>query len=158
MCGNTMATSTVAASSLTFEFPSDLRLPRVKQWNASIGQAFSDGDVLSVGYIGSSSDNLIRRELGGAGSTSSLLVALSTNHGSSEYHAMQAQYRRRLSRGLQALVSYAWSHSIDNSSADSSLFWAGSSLTPAQHRPSSASAVFRPFSAPVPYVTTRITQ
>jgi len=44
---------------LTFGFPPDLRLPLVKQWNASIEQAFSDRDVLSVGYIGSSSDNLI---------------------------------------------------------------------------------------------------
>jgi Carboxypeptidase regulatory-like domain/TonB dependent receptor-like, beta-barrel len=140
---------------LTFGFPSDLRLPLVKQWNASIEQAFSDRDVLSVGYIGSSGADLIRRELGGAGSTSSLLVGLSTNHGSSEYHALQAQYRRRLSRGLQALVSYAWSHSIDNSSADSSLFWAGSSLTPAQDRASSDFDVRQSFSAAFTYETQR---
>ncbi|HEY6392670.1 MAG TPA: TonB-dependent receptor [Bryobacteraceae bacterium] len=140
---------------LTFGFPSDLRLPLVKQWNASIEQAFSDRDVLSVGYMGSSSDNLIRRELGGPGSTSALLVALSTNHGSSEYHALQAQYRRRLSRGLQTLVSYAWSHSIDNSSADSSLFWAGSQLTPAQDRASSDFDVRHSLSAAFTYETQR---
>jgi hypothetical protein len=141
--------------SLTFGFPSDLRLPLVKQWNGSIEQAFSDHDVLSLGYIGSSGADLIRRELGGSGSSSALLVALSTNHGSSEYHALEAQYRRRLSRGFQMLASYAWSHSIDNSSADSSLFWAGSSLTPAQDRASSDFDVRQSFSAAFTYETRR---
>jgi hypothetical protein len=140
---------------LTFGFPPDLHLPLVKQWNTSIEQAFSDRDVLSLGYIGSSSDNLIRRELGGPGSTSSLLVTLSTNHGASEYHALQTQYRRRSSLGFQALVSYAWSHSIDNSSADSSLFWAGSSLTPSQDRASSDFDVRQSFSAAFTYETQR---
>jgi hypothetical protein len=140
---------------LKFGFPSDLRLPLVKQWNASIEQAFSDRDLLSLGYSGSSGEDLIRRELGGPGSTSSLLIALSTNHGSSEYHALQAQYRRRLSRGFQAQASYSWSHSIDNSSADSSLFWAGSSLTPAQDRASSDFDVRHSFSAAFTYETQR---
>jgi len=145
----------LTALQLTFGFPADLRLPLVKQWNASIEQAFSDHDVLSLGYIGSSSDNLIRRELGGPGSTSALLVAVSTNHGSSKYHALQAQYRRRLSRGFQAQAAYAWSHSIDNSSADSSLFWAGSSLTPSQDRASSDFDVRQSLSAAFTYETQR---
>jgi hypothetical protein len=140
---------------LTFGFPSDLRLPLVKEWNVSIEQAFSDHDLLSIGYIGSSGADLIRRELGGAGSTSSLLVALPTNHGSSKYQALQAQYRRRLSRGLQAQTSYTWSHSIDNSSADSSLFWAGSSLTPAQDRASSDFDARHSLSASFTYETQR---
>jgi hypothetical protein len=143
---------------LTFGFPSDLKLPLVKQWNVSLEQAFSDHDVLSLGYIGSSSDNLIRRELGGQGSNSSVLVALSTNHGSSEYHSLQAQYRRRLSRGFQTLASYSWSHSIDNSSADSGLFWAGSSLTPSQDRASSDFDVRHSFSAGFTYDTQRTSQ
>jgi len=148
-------TDSLLKERLSFAFPSDLRLPLVKEWNVSVEQAFSDHDVLSLGYIGSSSDNLIRRELGGPGSTSSVLIALSTNHGSSEYHALQAQYRRRLSRGLQGLVSYAWSHSIDNSSADSSLFWAGQPLTPAQDRASSDFDVRQSFSAAFTYETQR---
>ncbi len=145
----------LAAVQLTFGFPSDLRLPLIKQWNASIEQAFSDHDLLSVGYVGSSGADLIRRELGGPGSTSALLVAVSTNHGSSDYHALQTQYRRRLSRGFQAQASYTWSHSIDNSSADSSLFWAGSSLTPAQDRAPSDFDARHSFSAGFTYETQR---
>src|SRR6185369_659269 len=40
-----------------------------------------------------------------------------TNNGaSSDYHALQLQFERRLSRGLQALASYTWAHAIDETS------------------------------------------
>jgi len=75
--------------------------------------------------------------MGGPGSTPSLWLALATNHGSSDYHSFEAQYRRRLARGVQALVSYAWSHSIDNSSTDAGLYWAGAGVTASGDRASS---------------------
>src|SRR5208283_4875155 len=34
------------------------------------------------------------------------------------YNALQVQYRHRLTRGLQALASYTWGHSIDDVSSD----------------------------------------
>jgi hypothetical protein len=109
----------------------------VKQWNVSIEHALSHNDIETLGYVGSSGDDLIRREIGGPGSTSSSLLALGTNHGDSNYNSLQAQYRRRLASGLQALLSYSWSHSIDNSSTDAGLYWAGSGLQLAQDRASS---------------------
>src|SRR5262249_2745887 len=39
----------------------------------------------------------------------------------SDYDALQAEFQRRLSRGLQALVSYTWSHALDDDSASSTL-------------------------------------
>lgn len=39
----------------------------------------------------------------------------------SYYNALQVQLQRRLSRGLQALASYTWSHSIDTGSAGSNV-------------------------------------
>src|SRR5262249_33078056 len=36
----------------------------------------------------------------------------------SDYHALQLEFQRRLSRGLAAFASYTWSHSIDNVSSD----------------------------------------
>lgn len=122
---------------LRFGFPQDLRLPLVKQWNFSVEHALDNHDVVSIGYVGSSGRDLIRRELGGLGSTATDWWALATNHGSSDYHSLQAQYRRRMARGLEVLASYAWSHSIDNSSTDAGLYWAGSGLTPRQDRASS---------------------
>ncbi len=44
---------------------------------------------------------------------------LISNAGISDYNALQVQFQRRLSRGLQALASYTWSHSIDTASAGS---------------------------------------
>ena len=43
---------------------------------------------------------------------------LLSNHGTSNYDALQTQFRHRLSRGLQTLLSYTWSHSIDDVSSD----------------------------------------
>ena len=43
---------------------------------------------------------------------------LLSNHGTSNYDTLQAQYRHRLSRGLQTLLSYAWGYSTDDVSSD----------------------------------------
>jgi hypothetical protein len=131
--------STFFITQLGFGFVPDLRLPRVKQWNVAVEHAFTAHDVVSVGYVGSSSSNLIRREIGDRIETVPFitLLALATNHGSSDYHALEAQYHRRLARGFQAQVSYSWSHSLDNSSADSGLYSTVAHLTAAQDHASS---------------------
>lgn len=112
-------------SLLSFGFMPDLRLPRVAQWNVAIEHAFGLHDVLSAGYVGSAGRSLIRREVGGDGNTSTAFVALTSNRGASDYHALQVQYRRRLAKGLEGSASYAWSHSLDNASSDAFLLWAG---------------------------------
>ena len=51
-----------------------------------------------------------------------------------DYNALQLQFQRRLSRGLQSLASYTWSHSIDYGSFDSSLpYQRGNSNTDVRH-------------------------
>jgi hypothetical protein len=109
---------------LTYGFMPRLRLPRVGQWNLSIDRAVSAQDVVTLGYLGAAARSLLRREVGGAGTTPTSYVALTTNHGYSNYHALQLQYRRRMARGLESSVAYAWSHSIDNGSSDAFLVWA----------------------------------
>jgi hypothetical protein len=125
----------ITTTSLYFGFTPQLRLPAVKQWNVSVEHAFSNHDVVTLGYVGSSGSDLIRREVSGLGTPQ--LLAIATNDGLSIYQALQAQYRRRLSHGLEALVSYAWSHSIDNSSTDSGLYAFDSYLSIQQDRASS---------------------
>jgi len=110
---------------LNYGFMPDLHLPEVGQWNASIERSLGARDSVSVGYTGSAGWRLIRREIGGLGTTPTSWEALTTNHGRSHYHALVAQYRRRVTQGLGALVSYSWSHALDNASSDSFLFWAG---------------------------------
>lgn len=139
------------SAQLIFGFTPGLRLPLVKQWNASIEHAFDRNDAVTLGYIGSTAGDLIRREIGGPGSTNSSLLALGTNHGESQYNSLQAQYRRRLASGLQAIASYSWSHSIDNSSTDSGLYWAGSGVPLGQDRGSSDFDVRHLFTAGFSY-------
>ena len=108
---------------ITYAFAKNLRLPKTWEWNATVERALTSNDVLSIGYVGSAGRNLLRREVGS--NTSAILeIVTATYNGESDYNSLQAQYRRRLTRGLQALVSYAWSHSLDNGSADSAVFWA----------------------------------
>jgi hypothetical protein len=140
---------------LRFGFRPDLRLPIVKQWNVTLEHGFDDHNVLSAAYAGSIGRDLIRREMGGEGSTETDWLALATNHGASDYHGLQVHYRRRLTSYFEALVSYAWSHSIDNSSTDSGLYWAGSGLTPERDRGSSDFDVRQTFTAGFTYQVPR---
>ncbi len=122
---------------IEYDFAPDLRLPVIRQWNATVEHAFGGRDVLSVGYVGSRGRDLIRRELGGRGGPNFVGIAFSTNHGYSRYHGLQAQFRKRMSQRLQSLVSYSWSHSIDNGSTDSGMYWVGTGFDPQADRGSS---------------------
>jgi hypothetical protein len=113
------------SSLLTFGFIPDLKLPRTMQWSLTLDHAFAAQDAISIGYVGSDGRRLLRREVGGAGSSPSTLAALTTDHGSSDYEGLHVQYRRRMFEGLQVLASYAWSHSLDDDSSDAFLIWAG---------------------------------
>jgi len=120
----------VFSTALIYGFMPNLQLPQVIQWNASIEHSLTEHDFVQIGYVGSEGIDLIRREVGGLGSSPTYWAALTTNNGLSRYDALVAQYRRRLARGLEALVSYSWSHALDNASSDTFLLWAGSGLTP----------------------------
>jgi hypothetical protein len=113
------------SSLLSFGFTPDLRLPVVEQHSVSVEHGWSQGDVISAGYVGSIGRHLIRREIGGPGSSTLDWLALATNHGTSRYDALEMQYRRRIAKGLQSIISYTWSHSLDNSSSDAMMYWAG---------------------------------
>jgi hypothetical protein len=122
---------------LSYGFMPDLVLPRVKQWNFSVEHALSANDVVSIGYVGSAGRDLIRREVGGPGSSLTAWVALTTNHGASDYQAFVAQYHRHLAHGLEALVAYSWSHSLDDDSSDTFLLWTGAGSPAARDHASS---------------------
>lgn len=113
-----------------YGFASGLKLPQVRQWNISLDRALTAHDMASLAYVGSNGRELIRREVGGAGSGPNSWLALTTNNGFSNYQALQFQYRRQFTNGLQASAAYVWSHSIDNDSSDASLLWAGAGASP----------------------------
>jgi hypothetical protein len=136
---------------LSYGFMPDLRPAQVVRWDVSLDHALSRHDLVSIGYVGSTGRRLIRRELGGPGNTPTALFATTTNHGKSDYHGLQLQYRRRLSRGLDVSASYAWSHSIDNDSSDAFLMWAGAGTSLAGDRGSSDFDLRHSFTAAISY-------
>lgn len=95
-----------------------LRLPRTYQWNAAIERPLGGSQVLSLTYVGAAGRDLLRVTNLFNPNPQFQVVSLTTNTATSDYHALQVRFDRRLSRGLQALASYVWSHSIDTASSD----------------------------------------
>jgi hypothetical protein len=94
-------------------------LPRTYEWNAAIEHSITNSDVLTLTYVGAGGRKLMRRDVYVApGPSFAGEFDLFSNHATSNYDALQAQYRHRLSHGLQTLLSYTWSHSIDDVSSD----------------------------------------
>jgi hypothetical protein len=92
-------------------------LPFTYEWNVTLEQSIGQ-QTFSVGYIGA----LGRRLIGYVGSIPGAAefspIQVLGNDSSSSYNAMQLQFNRRLSGPVQLLLSYTWSHSIDNLSND----------------------------------------
>ena len=94
-------------------------LPRTYEWNTAMERSMGRADVLTLTYLGAAGRKLMRRDVFNA--PSPIFTGefdLLSNAGTSSYNALQAQYRHRLSHGLQTLLSYTWAHSIDDVSSD----------------------------------------
>ncbi len=102
--------------------PPPLSLPRIWEWRASAERSIGDRSTLSVAYAGSLGSRLLRLE-GTVGQTSGVLQdTFFTSYGSSEYQALQTQFRGDITPTLYALISYTWGHSIDNGSQGSAVY------------------------------------
>ena len=113
-------------------FDPKLKLPRSWQWNFAVEQSLGNNQTLTASYVASAGRKLLVQKqfdpslfgnpnfvpfgFGGGG------LYLTTNGTSSDYNALQMQFRRRLSRGLQMLLSYTWAHSIDDASNNFQIF------------------------------------
>jgi hypothetical protein len=106
--------------SVVAAFDPDLRLPRTYQWNVAVEQSLGAAQTVSASYVAALGRELIsmRRLVNPNPRFSSVQIV--RNEAGSDYHALQLQFQRRLSRGLQALASYTWSHSLDDASSDAS--------------------------------------
>ncbi|HVO60644.1 MAG TPA: TonB-dependent receptor [Terriglobales bacterium] len=95
-------------------------LPRTYEWNAALQQGFGNADVLTMTFVGAAGRQLMRRDFYNAPNRSVVTGEFDVfrNGADSSYNALQVQYQHRLTHGLQALVSYTWSHSIDDVSSD----------------------------------------
>jgi hypothetical protein len=100
-------------------FDPDLKLPRTYQWNIAVQKSLTSTQTVSVAYLAALGRRLLREDALINPNSNFTVVRVNRNAAQSDYQAMQIQYGRRLSSGLQALASYTWSHSIDTASSDS---------------------------------------
>jgi hypothetical protein len=105
-----------------FAYYRDYESPRTYQYSLAVEQPLGTVNSFSVSYAGAAGRKLGRVE--------SLLPAVLRNASFtridavssgaySDYHSLQAQFKRRMTKGLQALLSYTWAKSLDTSSDES---------------------------------------
>lgn len=117
-----------AASLSKFEaFNPNLKLPYTLEWNVALEQSLGHSQTLSVSYVGSAGKRLLEtNEVSSPPTNPNILFGeFIDNTSTSDYNALQVQFQRRMSSGLQVLASYTWAHSIDDASSS----FRGSSFT-----------------------------
>jgi hypothetical protein len=111
------------SSAVVYAFPAHAQQPYTLEWNASIQQALGRAQSLNISYVGANGRRLI-------GQQQLSLANLNPNFGdvdylpsgiTSNYQALQLQFQRSVTHGVQALASYTWSHSIDFGSSANEL-------------------------------------
>lgn len=135
-----LPTPGVPPFSPAYLFARDAQLPQSWQWNAAVEKSLGTHQVISATYLGQLGRKLLNLE-------QSYILALpieggpfdvTENLGRSSYHALQVQYRRPLYKRLQGVLSYNWSHSIDDVSSDAFAGLPPSAAQIARNRGSSA--------------------
>lgn len=112
-----------------FAIERDLETAMAQQWSLNVQQDVGVG-VLTVGYVGNhvthlltdgvvSPRNLNRADIDFFGFNLRRLpqfgdIFLVGSYPSSNYHAMQTNFKRNLSKGLQFNFNYTWAHAIDD--------------------------------------------
>ena len=94
-------------------------LPRTYEWNAAVERSLGKADVITVTSVGAAGRKLMRQDIYNRPNPNFTgEFDLMRNGAASSYQALQAQFRHRFAHGLHTLLSYTWSHSIDNVSSD----------------------------------------
>lgn len=101
-----------------FAYQPDFELPYTLQYNLTVEQALGAHDTVTAAYVGAQGRRLGRvTTLVNPGFFTRIDAV--TNDATSDYHALQLQYQRRLARGLQWLASYTFAKSLDIVSEES---------------------------------------
>ncbi len=116
-------------------------LPRTWEWSASVEQSFSGAQRFTATYTGHAGRQLLRRYFYAfdmlrpvnPAFPGARLNVTRNDRGwgdTSDYHAMQIQYVRRLSRGIQALANYTLAKATDSGSDDATVNLADNATRP----------------------------
>jgi hypothetical protein len=127
-------------------------LPRTYEWNAAVERSFGRADVITVTYLGAAGRKLMRQDFYDAPNPNFTgEFDFMRNGASSDYDALQAQFRHRSAHGLQALLSYTWGHSIDDVSSDAYFLNVPPGASPSSNRGSSDFDIRQTFSGAISY-------
>ncbi|MEJ7578391.1 MAG: TonB-dependent receptor [Pyrinomonadaceae bacterium] len=136
-----------------FAYEEGYKLPYTLQYNVAIEQAIGASNTISATYTGASGRRLGRVESLRRITPNFTRIDLVTNDASSTYNALQVQFQRRFSQGLQALASYTFAKSTDTASDESQNNFQTPStrFDPEQDRGPSSFDVRHAFNAAVSY-------
>ncbi len=117
----------------TWYFDPNYKDPRSQQWNVEIQRSVGQNLMVSVGYVGSHNSRIdygglansaVRPSTGTPAQVNALQpypwmtpTFYDTSTAYSNYNAFEFKAERRFAQGLQFLVSYTWSKSIDTGSS-----------------------------------------
>jgi hypothetical protein len=139
---------------LIFAFSRHLTLPRSYQWNVALEKSLGGTQVVSATYVGQVGQDLLRMEglvSPNASFQPGAIIYVTQNDASSNYNALEVQYRRMLASGFQALLNYTWSHSLDDASDDTASAISGTVLSNRSDWGSSSFDVRNSFSGAITY-------
>lgn len=107
-----------------FVYGSDphLKLPYIIHYNFGIEHSLGASQMISAMYVGSIGRRLYRTEFYQDQVPEFFQLRVVRNLDTSNYNALQLQYRRRLLRGVQVLAHYTLSKSLDTSSSESQMY------------------------------------
>jgi hypothetical protein len=129
-------TTTPPYSSEFFVYDRDIKLPYTIQYNLALERSLGSKQSVSLTYVGSRGRRLLFTEAirNSVAQTNPALpipakqflnpifgtsnVSITDNRGRSSYNALQLQFERRLSQGLQVISSYTYAKSEDNISSE----------------------------------------
>jgi hypothetical protein len=114
-----------------FFIPKNFRQDTVAMWQLSVQRQLHDSGVVEIAYVGNHGYHIFRnRPINVPTSPASgpidprrpyaaifprtQNITERGSDGSSSYNGLQVKYSKRLAAGLQALVAYTWSKTIDN--------------------------------------------
>jgi hypothetical protein len=106
-----------------FAVDPDLQLPIAIQWNGAIERELGTNQRFTATYVGADARRLLREDrIAPEGQFNGPSYPAVSNGGYAHYEALQVQFQRRMSHGLQALVSYNFSKASDTGSNDGTGF------------------------------------
>ncbi|WP_229740995.1 TonB-dependent receptor [Silvibacterium dinghuense] len=92
-----------------------LQLPYTLEWSSAVEQGLGQAQTLTISYVAANGRRLLQEN-------EFSIHALNPNFGTiiqytngptSNYQSLQTKFQRSVAHGVQALVAYTWSHSLD---------------------------------------------